>query len=266
MKLLLSTGSLYTLPMTKACEIARDTGFDGVEAIIGTEFQQGNPVATIRELQEIIPIYSLHAPFFDIDGWGEKHEQLRLTVRLALETGIPLVNFHPPSWLAVELRFWRWFQAVKDYQLEIGQGQVLITVENMPCSGAFKINPYLLSQTGRLIEFLRRHNLYLTFDTTHMGSGKTNFLWDFHQCYDSGRMRNIHFSDYGNDREHLLPGHGVLPLTRFLNHLRETEYNETLTLELSPYEFPRDEAGIRRGMAEVFTYLQKETGRSKSPG
>ena len=105
------------------------------------------------------------------------------------------------------------------------------------------------------------HNLYLTFDTTHMGSGKTNFLSDFHQCYESGRMRNIHFSDYGNDREHLLPGRGVLPLTRFLNHLRETDYNETVTLELSPYEFPKDEEGIRRGMAEVFAYLQKETGR-----
>lgn len=261
MKLLLSTGSLYTLPMTKACEIARDTGFDGVEAIVGSEFQHGNPLNTLRELQKIIPIYSLHAPFFDIDGWGNKPQQLRLTVRLALEAGIPLINFHPPSWLNMELHFWRWFHSIQDYQQEIGQGQVVITVENMPCSGAFKINPYLLAKTVRLLDFMYHHNLYLTFDTTHMGSGKTNFLSDFHQCYNSGRMRNIHFSDYGNDREHLLPGRGVLPLTRFLNHLRETEYNETVTLELSPYEFPKDEEGIRRGMAEVFAYLQKETGR-----
>lgn len=262
MKLLLSTGSLYTLPLTRVCEIARDTGFDGVEVIINQEFQHGNPVALIREMQEIIPVASLHAPFFDLDGWGEKVEQLRLSVRLALQTGIPLINFHPPSWLGMELRFWRWFNAIRDYQEEIGKGRVIITVENMPSTGPFAMNPYVLAQTERLIEFMHGHNLFLTFDTAHMGSGKTDFLYDFHKFYDSGRMRNIHFSDYGNGREHLLPGRGVLPLTRFLNHLRETAYNETLTLELSPYEFPQEEEGIRRGMAEVFAFLQAETGRN----
>ena len=141
MKLLLSTGSLYTLPMSQACEIARDTGFDGVEVIIGTEFQHGNPIAKIRELQKIIPIYSLHAPFFDLDGWGDKPEQLRLSVRLALETGIPLVNFHPPSWMAMELRFWRWFQSIKDFQQEIGQGQVNLPSRICPAPGRSRSIP-----------------------------------------------------------------------------------------------------------------------------
>jgi sugar phosphate isomerase/epimerase len=72
-------------------------------------------------------------------------------------------------------------------------------------------------------------------------------------------MRNIHFSDYGYGREHLLPGRGILPLTRFLNHLSETGYDETITLELSPYELPEDEAGIRAALAEVHTYLCQET-------
>jgi len=261
MKLALSTGSLYTLPLTRTCEIARDTGFDGVEVIINQDFQMCDQLGVLRHIQSIVPVLSLHAPFFDLDGWGDKIEQVRLTVRLAQATGIPLINFHPPSWLGCELRFWRWFKAIRDFQQDLGAGQVIITIENMPSTGPLQTNPYLLGRTERLVEFLEDHNLFLTFDTAHMGSGKTNFLQDFHKCYNSGRMRNIHFSDYGYGREHLLPGRGVLPLTRFLNHLRETAYNDTVTLELSPYEFPKEEDLLRASMAEVFAYLKKETGR-----
>ncbi len=259
MKLILSAGSLYTLPLAKVFEIAKDTGFDGMEVIINHDFSfQGNR-ERLQELQQILPIYSLHAPFFDIDGWGNKISQLLRTVELAVDCSIPLINFHPPSWIALEVKFWRWFNRVMDYQQEVGRDQVIITVENMPCTGAFKSNPYLLGHTGKLINFLHDHNLFLTFDTAHMGSSKANFLHDFHLLYDSGRMRNIHFSDYGYGREHLLPGHGVLPLTRFLNHLRETDYNKTITLELSPREFPEDETGIRESMTEIFEYLCQET-------
>ena len=107
--------------------------------------------------------------------------------------------------------------------------------------------------------------IFLTFDTAHMGTSKANFLHDFHLFYNSGRMRNIHFSDYGYGREHLLPGHGILPLTRFLNHLRETDYNETITLELSPHEFPPEEELIRERMLEIFDYLCRETRMTQSP-
>ena len=68
----------------------------------------------------------------------------------------------------------------------------------MPCLPQFKINPYLLSKIDNMVRFMEDRNLYLTFDTAHCGSMHTDFLGDFHQFYDSGRMRNIHFSDYGN--------------------------------------------------------------------
>lgn len=259
MKLVLSAGSLYTLPLEKVFEIARDTGFDGMEVIISYDFQYRDSAAMIRNLQQILPVRSLHAPFFELDGWGNKIEQLHRTVALAMETDIPLINFHPPAWMGLEFKFWRWFNRVRDFQQEVGQDRVVITVENMPCTGAFKTNPYILGQTRKMIDFMQERNLYMTFDTAHMGSSKANFLHDFHLFYDSGKMRNIHFSDYGYGREHLLPGHGVLPLTRFLNHLRETGYDETLTLELSPHEFPEEEGLIRESMAEIFAYLCAET-------
>ncbi|MBE0598750.1 MAG: sugar phosphate isomerase/epimerase [Desulfuromonadales bacterium] len=261
MKLVLSAGSLFTLPMAKIFHIARATGFDGLEVIINYDFQYQDNVAYIRELQQILPICSLHAPFLELDGWGNKIDQLFRTTELALETGIPLINFHPPAWLGLELRFWRWMLGVRDFQAEVGQNKVLITLENMPSTGPFGCNPYLFAQTGKMIQFMQERNLYLTFDTAHMGSTRANFLTDFHRFYDSGRMRNIHFSDYGNGREHLLPGHGILPLTRFLNHLRETGYDQALTLELSPHEFPEQEELILLSMREIFDYLKKETLR-----
>jgi sugar phosphate isomerase/epimerase len=112
-----------------------------------------------------------------------------------------------------------------------------------------------------MIHFITERNLYQTFDCTHMGSGRANFINDFYLYYATGRIRNIHFSDYGHGREHLLPGHGILPLTRFLNHLRNTGYDDSLTLELSPHEFPRDERVIVESLKEILTYLRRETAR-----
>ncbi len=259
MKLVLSAGTLYTLPLEKVFEIGRDIGFDGMEVIINYDFQYGDNLALLRDLQQILPVSSLHAPFLELDNWGNKCDQVYKTVELALQAEVPLINFHPPCWMALEWKFWRWLNNIKDFQDEVGRHQVVITLENMPCTGAFKINPNVLGHTAKMIDFLHAHNLYLTFDTAHMGSSKANFLSDFHLFYDSGRMRNIHFSDYGYGREHLLPGHGVLPLTRFLNHLRETAYNDALTLELSPHEFPQEEELIREEMGEIFAYLCAET-------
>jgi sugar phosphate isomerase/epimerase len=116
-----------------------------------------------------------------------------------------------------------------------------------------------------MLDFARERNLYLTFDTAHMGTFNRNFLTDFHEFYDSGRIRNVHFSDYGYGREHLLPGHGVLPLTRFLNHLRETGYDGTITLELCPSEFPKERDLIRASLIEIYNYLCLETKANNFP-
>jgi len=258
----LSTGSLFTLPLPRVFELAAAAGFDGVELIISQDFQKVNPVKLIRSLQQITVIHSIHAPFMPLDGWGGPVDSLRRSVALAAECGIPLVNFHPPSWLGLEIAYWRWLYSVIDFQKDVGMdGQVAVTIENMPWVGRMKVNPHILSTTQRMIDFIRDHNLFMTFDCTHMGSGKANFINDFYLFYESGRIRNIHFSDYGQGREHLLPGHGMLPLTRFLNHLRNTDYQSTVTLELDPSEFPKAEHIILESLSEILMYLRTETGK-----
>ena len=261
MILSLSTGSLFTLPMQKVFGLAAESGFDGVELIINQEFQRVNSVKLTRSLQEIATIHSIHAPFMELDGWGGPIESLKHSVALAAECNIPLVNFHPPSWMGLEIGFWRWFYSIHDYQKEVGlQGEVAITIENMPWVGKWKINPNILSNMQQMVDFIRDHNLYMTFDCTHIGSGKTDFINEFFLCHDSGRILNIHFSDYGHGREHLLPGHGILPLTRFLNHLRSIEYQGTVTLEISPKELPNSEHNILESLKEILSCLRTETG------
>jgi sugar phosphate isomerase/epimerase len=256
----LSTGCLFKLPLQKVFKLAAESGFDGVELIINQDFVGVDPVKLVSSLQEISSIRSLHAPFMMLDGWGNPMDSLKRSVELAAECGIPLVNFHPPSWLGLEISFWRWLYRVHDFQKEIGMdGKVIVTLENMPWVGEYKINPNILSKPERMIEFIQYRNLFMTFDCTHMGSGHTSFINDFFLFYDSGRIRNIHFSDYGHGREHLLPGHGILPLTRFLNHLRSTDYQSTVTLELDPKEFPKGERNILESLKEIVAFLRKET-------
>ena len=260
MILSLSSGSLFTLPLQRVFELAAEAGFEGLELIINQDFQRVNSAKLVRSLQKIATIHSIHAPFMELDGWGGTIDSIKHSVALAAECDIPLVNFHPPSWMGLEIGFWRWLYSIHDYQKELGlNGQVAIAMENMPWVGKWKINPNILSNTQRMVDFIRDHNLYMTFDCTHMGSGKTNFINDFFLCYDSDRILNIHFSDYGHDREHLLPGHGILPLTRFLNHLRNTEYQSTVTLELDPKEFPKGEHNILESLKEILAYLRLET-------
>jgi sugar phosphate isomerase/epimerase len=261
MILSLSTGSLFTLPLPRIFELSAESGFDGLELIINQDFQRVNTVKLVRSLQEIATIHSIHAPFMELDGWGGAIDSLKHSIALAAECNIPLVNFHPPSWMGFEIGFWRWLYSVNDYQEELGMGgKVTVTLENMPWVGKWKINPHILSNMQQMIDFIRDRNLYMTFDCTHIGSGKTNFINEFFLCYESGRIRNIHFSDYGHDREHLLPGRGILPLTRFLNHLRNTKYQSTVTLELDPKEFPRGEHNILESLKEILSFLRTETG------
>jgi sugar phosphate isomerase/epimerase len=265
MQLNLSAGTLHNRPLVEVTELAAEIGFSGLEVIINRDFEYGGGLPLLTEVQKILPVASLHAPFYELNGWGDQILQLQKTVELALACNIPLVNFHPPDWMSLNRKFWRWMNQVEDFQQQVGQGRVTLTLENMPATGPFGCNRYFLHQTEDMLAFAARRNLFFTFDTAHMGTCKRNFLTDFHFFYNSGRIRNVHFSDYGYGREHLIPGRGVLPLTRFLNHLQRTGYNGIITLELMPSEFPEEFDLIRTSLIEVYNYLCSETRASNRP-
>ncbi|MBN2705716.1 MAG: sugar phosphate isomerase/epimerase [Deltaproteobacteria bacterium] len=255
----LSAGTLYTLPLEEVFAIAAAAGYDGVELIINDRFENCNPHRLLEKLIPISPILSIHAPFFKIYGWGHGGLALIRCIELARDFGIPLVNFHPPLWFPPEIAFRRWFYRVPDFQKLVVDSQVIVTIENMPYVGKrFRFNPNILKQSEDMLEFMKKHNLFMTFDTTHAGSHNPNFLGEFQRLHASGRVRNIHFSDYGHDREHLFPGRGILPLTRFLYMLKNWDYTGALTLELSPVELPKKKEMMIESLQEVNEYLRAE--------
>src|SRR6185369_12898070 len=104
----------------RAFELAAEAGFSGMELIINQEFQRVSSRKLIAEVAGTLPILSMHAPFMPLDGWGSPVDSLKRSVELAADAGIPLVNFHPPSWMGMELGFWRWLYRIMDFQKEIG--------------------------------------------------------------------------------------------------------------------------------------------------
>jgi sugar phosphate isomerase/epimerase len=260
-KILLSSGSLYTLPLERAFHIASETGYDGMEVIISENFGQNKGYSLLRDLKEIIPIYILHAPFNLIPGWGDRVTALIKTIDLAKRISVPMVNFHPPKWLDLEIKFWRWMYTVGDFQRELGGGGVTIAMENMPYRGKLlRFNPYILRRTEDMVRFIEQRNLYFTFDCAHMGTAKANFEWNFLRFYITKRVKNIHFSDYRSKKEHLLPGHGILPLASLLAYLKESSYNEMITLEIIPQELPEGEEAIKKALREAALHLRAELG------
>ncbi len=255
----LSAGTLYTLKLSEAFRIASECGFDGVELIINTVFEDGNPHRIVEKLLKICPILSIHAPFFKLRGWGHGGRALVRCVELARDFGIPVVNFHPPLWFPPEIKFYRWFRQIEDFQALAADSQVMVTIENMPYVGRrIRFNPNILKKTDDMLKFIEARNLYMTFDTTHIGSHNPNFLGEFQRLFATGRIKNIHFSDYGHQREHLFPGRGVLPLTRFLYLLKTHNYAGAVTLELSPRELPDRRDLIVESLTEVNKYLRTE--------
>ncbi len=260
-KIVLSAGTLYTMELSEIFKISAECGFDGVELIINTLFETRPPHKIIEKLLKINKIASIHAPFFKLHKWGHGGTSLMKCIELARDFAIPLVNFHPPFWLPPDLIFWRWFRKIKDYQKLISNSPVIVTIENMPYVGNnIRFNPNILKRSEDMLHFMEKHNLFMTFDTTHMGSHNPNFLGEFQHILNSGRVKNIHFSDYGHMREHLFPGRGILPLTRFLFMLKEHNYEGALTLELSPVELPQKRELIVASLTEIQEYLRTELG------
>jgi len=256
----LSAGTLYHLKLSEIFNIARECDFDGVELIINQVFEKRDPRTILEKLTKIHPISSIHSPFFKIGGWGNQIKTLLKVIELAGEFNIPLVNFHPPLWYPPELTFWRWFRKVEDFQSLAKNKSTIVTIENMPYVGnRIRFNPNILRKTEMMTRFIEKHNLYMTFDTTHLGSHNPNFLGGFKQFYQTGRIRNIHFSDYGHGREHLFPGRGLLPLTRFLYLLKHLQYQGPLTVELSPVELPHAYDKIITSLMDLLEYLREET-------
>jgi len=262
MKILFSTGCLFHLPIENIFFYAKEAGFEGCDLLIDTKFDSDNYLERVRNCLDILPVHSIHAPFMKMRTWGTKADILTRTIDIARTVGAKVVNFHPPSWFAMEVQFFKWFREIKDFQKELGCDDVFLAIENMPRSGTrLMLTSYILNDLNDLVDFGVERNLYFTFDTTHFGTFGDDIIAGFLRVFKTGRLKNIHLSDHGSHRSHLFLGKGDLPVIKFLNTVRRLGYDEMITLELDAREFPKTEEWLTRVMRYQFDLIKLHTQR-----
>jgi len=261
MKILFSTGCLYYLPLKEIFSLAKEAGFDGCELLIDRQVNRPDYLDIVRECCEILPVYSIHAPFLKIDAWGSKTNAIVETVKITQAIKASIINFHPPSWLSVELIFFRWFKRMEDFQKALGSEGIRLTIENMPRVGKrLMLTPYILNDYNDLIDYGIKRNLDFTFDTTHLGTFGIDPVVGFLRFFKTGRLRNIHISDYNETDSHLFLGRGDMPVAKFLNTIRRLGYDEMITLEISPKELPRTRHWMLKMMKYQLSFLKFHLG------
>ena len=257
MKILFSTGSLYYLPVREVFLLAAEAGFDGCDLVIDGRFNQPGYVENVKACLDILPVYSVHAPYATIKAWKNHKEALRQSVGIARALGAEVVNFHPPSWFSFEISFFRWFNKVHDFQKEFGAKSLNLTLENMPLIGKrLMLAPYVLNDYRDLIDFGINRNLCFTFDTTHIASYGNDPIAAFIQYFKTGRLKNIHLSDCRGFKSHLFLGKGDLPLAKLLNTMRRLGYDGMVTLEISPDELPKTREWLVKMMGYQFAFIE----------
>jgi sugar phosphate isomerase/epimerase len=261
MKILFSSGTLYHWPLKEVFRLAKETGFDGCDLVINRSLDEPRFRDTINEALAILPAYSMHAPFTRLAEWGAHVDALKRSVTTARELGIGLVNFHPPSWFHREIKFYRWFRKINDFQKELDCRDVTLAVENMPLIGTrLKLAPYVLNDYQDLIEFGIKRNLYFTFDTTHIATFHHDAVVSFLSFHKTERLKNVHLSDSMADESHLFPGTGTLPIARLLNTMRRVGYNGMVTLEVAPREFPATKEWLVKAMQYAASFMRMHLG------
>jgi len=256
-----STGTLYHFPLRTTFRLVREAGLDGVELVLGPEIVlRGADYVRHLSRQYALPVLSLHPPIVPYPGQGHPARILPQLISLAERVDCDLVVLHTPKTESVDDP--RWSQFVEVLLRERAGTDVRVSLEN---GGIFRSSDkgYALHDLRRLRAFADRHDLPLTFDTSHAGTSDYELLEAYAAV--NGRVVNVHLSDlakhplfpdwpplYTFFRHHQLPGEGTLPLAEFMRVLVASDYSGPVTLEVSPVALKAwSPSRVREGLAKA---------------
>jgi sugar phosphate isomerase/epimerase len=253
MKFIFSTGSLHSYSLDRCFELARRTGFDGVELMVDHRWD----TRQAGYLQRLVDRHSLaicavHSPFIgNIHGWAPNvMGAIEKSVALAETLAASLVVLHLPeraSYTMVQLgyrrlllplpgvrRHQRYIDWVRAEMPRVQQAtEVILAIENLPAKRFWgrKINPakwnaYNRQTIGDMIRFP-----HITLDTTHLATWGLDPNEVFVRWGE--RVKHVHLSNF-NGREHRRPEDGHLRLDRLLGRMAAMGYNHAVSLELHP--------------------------------
>lgn len=261
---LLSTGSLFHLPLPHIARIAREAGFAGLDLVMGSP--KIAPGEAVDDAHALCPVRVIHAPFRNWSAWGGHMDAWRAAVALAAglrcqaNNNAVHVTLHPPAGTLRDAIQTRWFARAVDLPRLLGApAGVDLSLENLPWAGAGG-GFFGRDNLEILLEQCREKDLGLTLDVCHLGVSGRDVLADLERIpcgADACLIRHVHFSDAAGYTEHLPPGAGELPLGLFLAGLAQRGYAGGVSLELDPAQLPEDEAGQVRTLSALRLSMQR---------
>lgn len=234
LKILLSTASLYTYSLKEVFSIAKHTKFDGLELVISGKCLKGD-FSNVKNLINSynLPIYTVHEPLFLFYRKPGVENSLKLTFNVASHLKCDSVTLHLPPLLRPDNSHPWWDSYSKQFLKVIFNNDFkpLIALETV-FDRKFNLCKKYFADPNVLISYTLKHNLFITFDTTHHGLRS----YSIEKTFDilKSRIINIHLSNTKR-RKHELPYLGKIPLNKFLKFISNRNYRNFLTLEISPF-------------------------------
>jgi len=245
---------VHTLRETE--ELALELGYDGLELMLPPRHLPPEDAKRDENYGVLSTVRVVHAPG---DWFDERRyiSSLREGVRVAEVTGAAIVNAHPAArYFGGERNVARGVAQILQLEKETG---LTIAYEGLVNKKGLKperqqwfAKQQAHDSVAAWVDEVREHDLSATLDTCHVGTWGEEPAAYLEQLGD--RLRHVHFSDYSRlDRiEHLVPGEGDVDLTGFLQALRKTHPDITLTIEISPEHTAE---GVRQAARQSLEYI-----------
>lgn len=238
MRVSFSTGTFYHRSLRYSLELAREAGYDGVEAVLGPGYLLRDIGPWQRALETVgVPILSVHPPFYPFPGWPRVATSAipRVTTAVRL-LGAQLGVVHTPFVMHEHApRAERYTEGLR-LGREAGGPRIEIGLESSQYNK--RARRYYLDDLDNLTRFAADRGVSITFDTCHAGANGQDLLASYEIIKPV--LRNVHLSDVvwrdGKPKTHRLPGEGALPLAAFLARLASDGYDGLITLEIHPAE------------------------------
>ena len=234
--LALSSRLLWSLSVSKAAEIAKDLGFQGLEIWTEHLWREGTPSGFEEQLARLSLRYFLHGPSMDLNPCSRNPRVAKLSLteqlkalKLARELEINLVVLHPGRCSSSKDSPEEYWPALlESLRLIASRAEglgITLAVENMePRPKEIMVRP---------IDFVKLFSeipgLGLCLDLAHAAAGGFEMVDSF-LTHLGSYIRHVHISNIGNGQIHLPLDRGELPLTpAALTFLRG--FRGALTLE-----------------------------------
>jgi len=258
----LNGATLMTTPTQRVLEIARETGYAGIEARAERLLDDRDEVRATAELVRPKEVLTLNGVALTVrpDGRMDRHlieDDLRPRLQICQDLGSPYLLAIPPRAPGLETR--RALAATRD-ALELARDRadkvgIRIAFEFLGFGDCPINTPAIAAETVDGID-----GIDLVLDSCHWHASGSQPL----DSYPVERIALVHLNDAPDkpprqieDEDRLLPGEGVIALTTLIRALSDRKFSGPWSLEtFNPRYWKEDpEAIARRGIAAVKKFL-----------